>query len=207
MGMEQTDEQFLLRVHKRIDTQHETPFEAVINEAMPDMLRFAHSRTRSTQDAEDLVQLTSEAILKTLRRAHKQPDEILDVITNPRHYLIKVLNNKYKDALEASNRQKRGSGNTPLRLDDIIQNPKTHTLAGISPSAEALTNQRLLTQRLQRSIAKLTPRHQRLIRMRHIDQMSFPDIAEETGSNANTIKQAMLRAEEALKRVMNEEEG
>ncbi|MCR5675449.1 MAG: sigma-70 family RNA polymerase sigma factor [Lachnospiraceae bacterium] len=69
---------------------------------------------------------------------------------------------------------------------------------------EATAVRRMETDRLHRAIERLDFQEQQIIIMRYYNNMKLPEIASAVGMSLSTVKRHLLRAQEELKRILDE---
>ena len=86
----------------------------------------------------------------------------------------------------------------PAREDAAGEGPEDLAAAG-DPSPERRAAGREIRERLHAAMNALSPRQRAIFTMKHFEEMSIPDIAEQTGLDAGTIKSHLFRAAQKVR--------
>jgi RNA polymerase sigma-70 factor (ECF subfamily) len=138
---------------------------------------FALTLTHDRAAAEDLVQ---ETYVRALAARRKAPPE-----ENLRAWFFVILRNVWRN----ERRRRRPEGDD----EDIAQ------LASGDDPAQALERQRT-RQRLQDAIHELPAAFREVLVLRHVEEMSYRDIARIVGCPAGTVMSRLARARGLLRR-------
>jgi RNA polymerase sigma-70 factor (ECF subfamily) len=155
------------------------------------IFRFVYLKTSSKETAEDL---TSETFLKCWRYI-KQKNEAgkKEIVKNNKisSFLYKIARNliidhyrKKKDLIIEISEEEKGA----------IIDHKQDILAEISKKQEI--------EELRKSLGCLKDDYQEILILRHVEDLSMPEIAEITGKKEGAIRVQLHRAVKALEKVM-----
>lgn len=165
-------------------------FEQVAREQAPRLFRLAFKLCGRREDAEDLVQETLVRSLPALRRFEGR--------ARLSTYLIRALTNLWKNRLRSRKRSRwvdwfRG------KEDDDAQGPEAFAIdPAPSPEQRIASEQR---GRLVRSaVRRLEPNRRLTLLLREVEDMSYEEIAEQTGVPVGTVRSRLARAREDLRR-------
>jgi RNA polymerase sigma factor (sigma-70 family) len=141
------------------------------------LFQFLRRRVRSSVDVQDLAQ---ETYLRLLR-AHD-----LSEVRNPLAYLLQVARHV---ALEWDDRQPRGDSVVVLDEDMLVD--------GQLPELEL--DARLLYQRLERTLASISPMMRAVVLLRLRDERSYEEIAAELRITDRQVRRYLERGYERLR--------
>ncbi len=119
-------------------------------------------------------------------------------------WLFAIARNKCTDQLRHKARTQRESLPCEVRLaqneeDEDFSLSPLQLLADPTPLPDELIERRETQQLLQRAIATLPERQRQVVALRYTTDMSFSEIGEVLGLNANTAKTLFLRAKNQLR--------
>lgn len=107
-------------------------------------------------------------------------------------WLARIAENEIRDQADYQHRQRRDN-RAEVSLDGgQIAVPA----AGRSPLSQAVLNER--GRRLERALETLEPDHRRVIVLRHLEELSFRDIAARMGRSEDACRMLLARALTAL---------
>lgn len=144
------------------------------------MFQFLRRRVRSAIDVQDLAQ---ETYLRLLRARD------LSEVRNPQAYLLQVASHV---AMEWCDRQPRGDAMVVLEEDMLID--------GQLPELEL--DARMSQQRLEETLAAISPMMRAVLLLRLRDGRSDHDIAAELQITARQVKRHLERGYERLRQAM-----
>jgi RNA polymerase sigma-70 factor (ECF subfamily) len=155
-----------------------TPSRAFVA-LMPDLRRAARRLTRSTADADDLVQETLLRVwsrMAMVQRGQHDGTPVLDL----RAYAFTTLRNCARTRPPGPPQTANGA-------------PDTRADPGADPEARALATEAL------RALSALPDDQRRLMRLRALDGLSYSEIAAETGLPMGTVTSRLARGRRALR--------
>ena len=136
--------------------------------------------------------LAADAVQETLARLwHRRLR--LGLMKNPQGFSMNALRNECIDTL----RHQRSRNTLAADPDEI---------ADYQPSESAAMAKEARYQQLEQAIATLPKQHQRLIKMKYVEQRSSREIAHLTGMTEGNVNTTMCRIYEELRKQMGEKE-
>jgi RNA polymerase sigma-19 factor, ECF subfamily len=144
------------------------------------LFQFLRRRVRSTVDVQDLAQ---ETYLRLLRARD------LSEVRNPQAYLLQVASHV---ALEWCDRQPRGDSMVVLDEDMLVD--------GRLPELEL--DARLSQQRLEETLASVSPMMRAVLLLRLRDERSYQEIAAELRLTDRQVRRHLARGYERLRLAM-----
>jgi RNA polymerase sigma-70 factor (ECF subfamily) len=165
----------------RTDVQR---FEVLVRPHYDALYRAAYRLTRSTHDAEDLVQ-------EVCVRAYPRLEE-LATLDNPRAWLLRVMQRIFIDQARRYER----SHVEPLG-DDVER-----SLASGEPEPSDRAEEALLRARLDRAWQRLSKEHRALLALHDIEGYSLAELTELTGLKEGTLKSRLHRARVKLGKLL-----
>ncbi len=164
-------------------------FDRLVAPHLATLFRVAWRLTRNTPDAQDLVQ-------DTCITACEHPSE-LDAATQPLHWLLRVLNNRF---IDGARRRKR----SPLVAMDgssgVVQ------LVSAEPNPEQLLHQADGERELQRAFLRLDQAQRTLLSLR-AEGHDLAEIEVITGIGREVLRARLHRARRSLAAYLNEQTG
>ena len=136
--------------------------------------------------------LAADAVQETLTRLWHRRWR-LDLTKNPQGFSMNALRNECIDTL----RHQRSRNLLAADPDEI---------ADYQPSESAAVAREERYQKLEQAIAALPEQHQRLIRMKYVEQRSSREIAQLTGLTENNVNTTMSRIYDTLRKQLDEKE-
>lgn len=156
------------------------------------IFRFIYLKTSSKETAEDLA---SEVFLKYWKRIKEgMEDESLgEVISNDKTkaFLYKIARNLIIDFYR---KKEVPTVEIDNDIKDKIRDQKQDILAYVSAKQEVEETMRVLS--------KLKDEYREIIILRHVEELSFAEIAEIIGKSSGSVRVQLHRATKALKSVM-----
>lgn len=143
---------------------------------------------RNPQEAEDLSQ---EAFVRAWQAMPR-----FRVEARFRTWLYRIVTNLCYDKLPRLKREL-----SMLDPDDALELPTSHK----SPEGQLLSKE--MEQTLHAKIDKLPESYRLLITLRHLQEMSYAEIAEVTGQPLGTVKTGIFRARRLLRNAIAEYEN
>lgn len=162
----------------------ERRFQALVQPHYETLYRMAYRLTRSTHDAEDLVQ-------EVCVRAYPRLTE-LERLEQPRGWLAKVL---YRLFIDSSRRYER-SNVTSLELID------TGVLEAADPEPPEQAERALAQRLLDRAWVHLDREQQVLLALHDVEGYTLSELNEVTGLKEGTLKSRLHRARVRLGRLL-----
>lgn len=107
-------------------------------------------------------------------------------------WLARIAENEIRDQADYQHRRRRDM-RAEVSLD---AGPVAVPAAGRSPLSHAVLNER--GRRLERALETLAPDHRRVIVLRHLEELSFRDIALRMGRSEDACRMLLARALTAL---------
>lgn len=118
-----------------------------------------------------------------------------------RRWLRRILANNLHDGRRQLLAAKRAIGREAV-LDKSRLLRGAPSPASEGPVATAMRSEQ--DERLDQAIARLSPAHQRVIRLRYAEDLRFGEIAQRLGLSENAAQKLWMRATEELRRQMKE---
>jgi RNA polymerase sigma-70 factor (ECF subfamily) len=172
-------------------------FEELARECAPRLFRLALSLTGRVEDAEDLVQETLVRSLPALRGFEGR--------AKLSTYLTRALQNLWKNRLRSRSRSplvgwfRLGRGRKE-ELEDVDPQP-----AADGPDAQQRIEAEDRAERVREAVATLQPERRLTLLLREVEELSYEEIAAETGVPVGTVRSRLARAREDLRRVLGSE--
>lgn len=158
------------------------------------------TRRSGPDEAEDVVQeafVAAYAKRATFRRGERF-----------RPWLYRIVVNRCLDRLRADARRPAASGWDDLTAAEEPESSAQADGSGGDPLSVLLGGER--TARMEAAVAALAPRYRAVFLLRHLDDLSYEEIAEATDLPLGTVKTHLFRARAqlrtALKGYLDEEE-
>ena len=137
-------------------------------------------------------ELAADAVQETLTRLWYRRWR-LDLTKNPQGFSMNVLRNECLDTL----RRQRSRNTLTADPDEI---------ADYQPSESVATATEARYQQLEQAIAALPEQHQKMIRMKYVEQRSSREIAQLTGLTVSNVNTTMCRIYDTLRKQLDEKE-
>jgi RNA polymerase sigma-70 factor, ECF subfamily len=187
--VETIDEPLALAVHRR-----ETgAFETLIATWEKPLFNYVHRLLLHPHDAEEVVQDTFLRAHRALTRKYSE-EQCRDL--ELRAWLFRIARNLSRN----KRRGKRHELEQQMSEDDS-------EMKGVSPlSIVAEVEKREDLERLDKAIGKLPEETRELIVLRFIEEMSYAEIAETTGTSEASLRGKVFRSLRALREVLSNEE-
>jgi RNA polymerase sigma-70 factor (ECF subfamily) len=153
------------------------------------IVNLAYRMVGDRTEAEDLAQETFVAAFKALPRFRAE--------SKFSTWLYRIAANKCKDWLRA---KRPGQGGQDVDVDEVLD-------AGVA--AEERTPERLLSQQqvaeqLDRAIQRLPPLYREAFVLKHVEGLSYEEMQEIVGVNADTLKMRVYKGRLQLSRELAE---
>jgi len=164
----------------------EKAFERIVEHYQRPVFALAYRMTYDAGHAEDLAQ---EVFLRLWRK--------LDTfrLSQPlRPWLMRLATNVCINALK-----KRRLPTVSMHADE--ESPPREPAAE-GPEAGEIVAHRELAERLERAIAQLPDDYRLVVTLRHVDELSYEEIAKTLGRPLGTVKVQLFRARERLRRLL-----
>lgn len=146
-------------------------------------LRYATRMLGSREDAEDVTQ-------ETLLRAHAALARY-DATMSFRTWIMSILVNRCRSALLHRRR----------RIARVILDEASVERAAVEPSAAGTE----LRDAIMRAIAQLEPGQREAFLLKHVEQLSYDEMAAVTGSGVSALKMRVQRACDRLQVLLEED--
>jgi len=156
---------------------------------LPDLRRSARRLSRSTEDADDLVQDTLLRVWSRLAMARAGSSDAAPV-TDLRAYAFATLRNCART---------RGPGAPPK---DTVAPPTETPGPEAQPDARADPARSMAARDALRALSALPEDQQMLLRLRAIEGLSYAEIAAETGLPLGTVTSRLSRGRRALRQAL-----
>lgn len=153
--------------------------KALLIQNLPDLGRYALHLTRSSTEAEDLVQ---DCIERALRKS-----ALFQVGSNYRAWLFAIMHNLF---MNKTRRQRIAS----RHLADLTQS------APRNAPAPQLAN--LLLSRTLRAMASLTREEREALMLLGTQQVTYRELADQSGAPIGTVKSRVGRSRARLRRIV-----
>jgi RNA polymerase sigma-70 factor (ECF subfamily) len=160
-------------------------FTALVDRHSPACLRFAARMLGDAEDAEDAVQ---ETFVRAYRALHRY--ESRDTF---RAWLFAILVNRCRTAAFRRGRRRRRFVHDEPALD----------AAYVDPDAAASE----IRFELELALEALEPAQREAFLLRHVEQLSYEEMAATTGVGVSALKMRVKRACERLQRLLREVSG
>lgn len=161
----------------------ETAFAALVDRHAPSCLRYATRMLGSREDAEDATQ-------DALVRAHRALARY-DLTLSFRTWIMSILINRCRTAL--LHRRRRTSR---LVLDEAAV---AHAAVADGSGSSALRDA------IQRALARLEPAQREAFLLKHVEMMSYDEMASATGVGVSALKMRVQRACDRLRVLLEED--
>lgn len=187
-----------LELIRSFNSGSEAAFDELVRRYGTQMFKLAYGFLRSHEDAEEVVQDTFVKVYKNLRTFRGDSS----FSTWLHRILLNLARNKYHwnkrrgELLKISISEKRqnsdGSDTGDIDFADTGKSPNE-----ISQGKED-------EESIMVAIASLPESLREAIMLRHLEDMSYEDIAKITGANIGTVKSRLSRAREALSKILKD---
>ena len=163
----------------------ENAYTLLLNTFWKDVYRFLDSKTNDENEAEDIT-------IRTFARAFDKIDSF-DENYKFKTWLLAIANNLLIDQL-----RKQKTETISLHKDDS----EAYEVKDEEPTpVDKLIIEQNLAQLLA-YIKQLKPHYQEIINLRFFQEMSYKEIAKETGEPMNNVKVKLLRAKKLLAEII-----
>jgi len=165
---------------KHIGTLARAGFDlALLERLRSSLLRFFQRRSRSTSDAEDLVQ---EVFVHLARHAGDEP------IRHPERYVFRIATNVLRDGIRRGAVRHSGD-HVPLQDVDA---------EGEAPSAERVYHGEKLLEQVLAVLDELTPKCRTTFLLQRFEGLSYSQIARRMGVSRSAIEKQMMHVIQVL---------
>ena len=161
----------------------ETAFAALVDRHAPVCLRFATRMLGSREDAEDATQETFVRVHRALAR--------FDDSMSFRTWVMSILINRCRTTLLARKR----------RTSRIVSDEGAVERAHV----EAAANDTELRDAIDRAVAQLDPAQREAFLLKHVELLSYDEMAAMTGAGISALKMRVQRACERLQVLLRED--
>lgn len=188
-----------LELIRSFNSGSEASFDELVRRYGNQMFKLAYGFLRSHEDAEEVVQDTFVKVYKNLKTFRGDSS----FSTWLHRILLNLARNKY-------HWNKRRGESQKISISEKRQNPDGAEVGDIdfadtSKSPNEITEKREDEEGMMIAIASLPEPLREAIVLRHIEDMSYEDIAKITGANIGTVKSRLSRAREALTKILKNE--
>lgn len=164
----------------------EVAFRRIVEHYERAVFAVAYRMTCDAAQAEDLAQ---EVFLRVWRKFDTfRPSEPL------RPWLLRLATNVCINALKKRR--------LPVVSMQAEEDGETREPAARGPEAGEIAERRELAERLERAVAELPDEYRLVITLRHVEEMSYDQIAQALGKPLGTVKVQLFRARERLRRML-----
>lgn len=159
-------------------------FDQLAERHYPGCLRFAERHLGNRDDAEDVVQDAMVRAFRSLRRGAR-PRSV-------RPWLLRIVLNRARSVLAQRSRRRR-------LLDRWLGRQRTT----VHPAEPAATDE--VDPRVRAALASLTPLLREAFLLKHVEELTYEEMAEVTGAGVSALKMRVKRASELLLEMLTEE--
>ncbi|MFA6291266.1 MAG: sigma-70 family RNA polymerase sigma factor [Victivallales bacterium] len=186
---------------KSFNSGSESAFDELVKRYSTQMFKVAYGFLRSNEDAEEVVQDTFVKVYRNLKTF--RGDSSFSTWTY--RILINLARNKYQWNKRRGEQQK-------VSISEKRQTPDGGDAGDIDFADTAHAPNTIMEkseedERIMSAIADLPEALKESIILRHLEDMSYEDIARITGANIGTVKSRLSRARESLARMLKNERG
>jgi RNA polymerase sigma-70 factor (ECF subfamily) len=153
------------------------------------IVNLAYRMVGDRTDAEDLAQETFVAAFKALPRFRAE--------SKFSTWLYRIAANKCKDWLRA---KRPGQGVQDLDVDEMLDDG----VAAEERTPERLLSQQQVAEQLDRAIQRLPPLYRAAFVLKHVEGLSYEEMQEIVGVNADTLKMRVYKGRLQLSRELAE---
>jgi RNA polymerase sigma-70 factor (ECF subfamily) len=158
-------------------------FTMLVDRHAPACLRFATRMLGTREDAEDATQ-------ETFLRAHRALDRY-DHTMSFRTWVMSILINRCRSAL--LHRQRRTAR--------VVLDETAVARAHVSPRAD----DDALRDAIERAVEQLEPGQREAFLLKHVEQLTYDEMAAATGAGVSALKMRVQRACERLQALLQED--
>jgi RNA polymerase sigma-70 factor, ECF subfamily len=157
-------------------------FAVLVDRYYQRCLRFAVRMLGNREDGEEAVQDSFIRAYRTLHRyEHRDRFE---------GWLFKILVNRCRTMAGARSRRQWDE-----QLDEQM------------PAAQGGQEDPFLREDIERALARLSPEQREAFILKHVEEMTYEEMAELTGADVSALKMRVMRARERLQRLLAREDG
>ncbi|MBN2370043.1 MAG: sigma-70 family RNA polymerase sigma factor [Vicinamibacteria bacterium] len=171
-------------------TGNETAFETIVDRYRRRVLTYCHRMVRHESLAEDLAQEVFVRFYQALPRIDTRKAVV--------SYLFRIAHNRCLDWL----RTRRPQMQTLTRTEDDDQPTVQLPDARPTPEEEVLRGE--LLEAVEKALAAVPPRYRSVLVMRHVEELSYEEIAEALGLPMGTVKARIHRGREKLQQELRD---
>ncbi len=176
----------------------EKALEILIQRYLKQVYGFAYRYAGNSQEAEDITQEVFVKVWRNLKKFDKQKSF--------KTWIFSIAKNTAIDFLKKS-RSALG-GKKTIQFADFDNENGENTLAekfaDSSPLPNEVSELKDLTRVFAKAVNKLLPKYRKVLFLRHSDDLTFREIAEQTGEPLNTVKSRHRRGLVMLKKLLAE---
>lgn len=186
---------------KSFNSGSESAFDELVRKYSTQMFKVAYGFLRKHEDAEEVVQDAFVKVYKNLKTFRGDSS----FSTWLHRILINLARNKYQwnkrrgelQKISISEKRQVPDGSDAGDID----------FADMTRSPHVMIEKKEEGERIMAAIANLPETLRESIVLRHLEDMSYEDIAKVTGANIGTVKSRISRAREALTKVLKNNSG
>jgi RNA polymerase sigma-70 factor (ECF subfamily) len=175
-------------------------FDALMEEAEPSIWLYALQMVGDPSLADDVLTETFEKVWLNL-------DGYNEEMSNARTWIYLIAQRTALDHLDRRRRRRRAEVSSfdalPPRPDDEegggVLEPEDHAEAAPPEAADASFRQALVSEALDR----LNPSDRAILRLCHVEELSYEQIAERLGCSVQAVGPRLTRARERLRQVLD----
>lgn len=171
---------------RRMRSGDEAAFERLAERSYPICLRFAERHLGRREDAEEVVQDAMLRAYRALRRGHR-PERF-------RPWLLRIVLNRCRSTLARRARRRRLA-----RLWWVREEQEGRRV--VPPPAEPQE----VDPALLEALGSLTPRLREAFLLKHVEELTYEEMAEVTGVGVSALKMRVKRAADLLLQRLTEE--
>lgn len=160
---------------------HKDAFSVLVRRYQDELYRHAERMVGRPDEAADIVQTAFVKGFENLSRC-RNPDRVGG-------WLFRIAANQCKDWLK--NRRRSN-----LRLDDL------HGLEGEAEEPEEATERSQIGDRIREALDQLVPEQREAFVLKHVEGLSYEEMAERTDASVSALKMRVHRAREELQALL-----
>lgn len=162
---------------------HKEAYSVLVRRYQDELYRHAERMTGRPDEAADVVQVAFVKGFENLSRC-RNPDRVGG-------WLFRITANQCKDWLKNRRRDN-------LRLDDL------HALESEREGPDESTERSRLGDRIQEALDRLVPEQREAFVLKHVDGLSYEEMAERLDVSISALKMRVHRAREELQTLLEE---
>ena len=176
----------ILQTHIREAKEgNQTSYNFLLNRYWNDVQRFLQQKTNDENEAEDITVITFSKAFDKLEQYNNEYSFKTWILTIARNLLIDEQRKKKNNTVYLQQEKKE--------FQNIVDDTP-------SPEDKIIIEQNLA--QLQKNIKELKPKYQEMIQLRYFQELSYKEIAEQSGESINNVKVKLLRAKKLLAEII-----